>query len=284
MNNFNNKVAVITGAGGGIGREMALQLAREGCHLALADVSQQGLDETAELLKPVCKKSSVKVSCHIVDVTDRSRMESLPDEVIGVHGAVNLLVNNAGITLQSSFEDLSIEHWELVIGINLWGVIYGTKAFLPYLKEQGKKGAGNAHIINMSSLAGFIGMPNQASYCATKAAVKAISETLWAELHICNIGVTSVHPGAIKTNILNAHLDKAGNPANAAAIVRKVDKFAMDTDKAVTKMLNAVKKNKQRVVIGTDSHLVEKFKRLLPSAIHKPFAKMFAKEQRARTV
>ncbi|MFK0570673.1 SDR family NAD(P)-dependent oxidoreductase [Endozoicomonas sp.] len=283
MNNFNNKVAVITGAGGGIGREVALQLAREGCHLALADVNQQGLDETAELLQPICKKSGVKVSCHIVDVTDRSRMESLPEEVIGVHGAVNLLVNNAGITLQSSFEDLSIEHWELVLGINLWGVIYGTKAFLPYLKEQGKKGPDNAHIINMSSLAGFIGMPNQSSYCATKAAVRAISETLWAELHMDNIGVTCVHPGAIKTNILNAHLDKAGNPANAAAIVRTVDKFAMDTDKAVAKMLNAVKKNKQRVVIGTDSHLIEKFKRLLPSAIHKPFAKMFAKEQLART-
>ncbi|WP_419834391.1 SDR family NAD(P)-dependent oxidoreductase [Endozoicomonas atrinae] len=279
MNNFNNKVAVITGAGGGIGREMALQLAKEGCHLALGDISQQGLDETARLLEPY----GVRVSRHIVDVTDRKRMEALPAEVIEAHGAVNLLVNNAGITLQSSFEDLSIEHWELVIGINLWGVIYGTKAFLPYLKEQGRKGPENAHIINMSSLAGFIGMPNQSSYCATKSAVRAISETLWAELHMDNIGVTSVHPGAIKTNILKAHLDKAGNPANAAAINRKVDKFAMDTDKAVAKMLNAVRKNKQRVVIGTDSHMVEKFKRLLPSAIHKPFAKMFAKEQLART-
>ncbi|ELT93228.1 hypothetical protein CAPTEDRAFT_141944, partial [Capitella teleta] len=159
MNNFNNKVAVITGAGGGIGREMALQLAREGCHLALADVNQKGLDESVELLKPVCEKNGVRVSCHIVDVTDRQRMASLPEEVINAHGAVNLLVNNAGITLQSSFEDLSIEHWELVIGINLWGVIYGTKAFLPYLKEQSKKGPDNAHIINMSSLAGFIGMP-----------------------------------------------------------------------------------------------------------------------------
>ncbi len=160
MNNFNNKVAVITGAGGGIGREMALQLAKEGCHLALGDISQQGLDETAKLLEPY----GVRVSRHIVDVTDRKRMEALPAEVIDAHGAVNLLVNNAGITLQSSFEDLSIEHWELVIGINLWGVIYGTKAFLPYLKEQGRKGPENAHIINMSSLAGFIGMPNQRGF------------------------------------------------------------------------------------------------------------------------
>ena len=278
MKQFNNKVAVITGAGGGIGRAMALNLAAQGCHLALADLNPEGLAESAEKAEAF----GVTVSQHVVDVTDRSRMEALPEEVLAVHGKVNLLMNNAGITIQKSFEDLTLEDWELVVGINLWGVIYGSKAFLPALKVAAAEGEDNAHIINMSSLAGFMGIPNQSSYSATKAAVKGISEALWGELKAYGIGVTTVHPGAIRTNIMRAHMDKAGNAKKATAIADKVEKFAMPVETAVEKILNAVRKNKLRTVVGKDAHAVELLKRFLPSGIHKPFAKMFAKEQEER--
>jgi short-subunit dehydrogenase len=275
MMDFKDKVAVITGGGAGIGRAMAIQLASEGCHLALADISEEGLNESVKLLSPY----GVKVSTHIVDVTSRERMESFPAEVIEAHGKVNLLANNAGITLQKTFEGHSIEDWEFALGINLWGVIYGSKAFLPYLKESAKDGRGNAHIINMSSLAAFMGMPNTASYSATKAAVRTISESMWAELHSDNIGVTSVHPGAIRTNIMRAHIENSSNLKVAKETADKVEKFAMAPEKCVNKILKAVKKDKQRVVIGVDAKAVELLKRFLPSAIHKPFAKQFAKEK-----
>ncbi len=275
MKDFKDKVAVISGGGGGIGRAMAMQLASEGCNLALADISEEGLLESVKLLEPY----NVKVSHHVVDVTSRERMEALPAEVLEVHGKVNILANNAGITLQKTFEGHSIEDWEFALGINLWGVIYGSNFFLPALKESAKAGRGNAHIINMSSLAAFMGMPNTASYSATKAAVRTISETMWAELHGDNVGVTSVHPGAIKTNIMRAHLESSTNVKVATQTAEKVEKFAMAPEKCVAKILNAVKKDKQRVVIGVDAKIVEILKRFLPSAIHKPFAKQFAKEQ-----
>ncbi|MGI9277320.1 MAG: SDR family NAD(P)-dependent oxidoreductase [Endozoicomonas sp.] len=278
MKDFNNKVAVITGAGGGIGRAMALNLAGQGCHLALVDLNPEGLAETAAQLE----KFGVNVSQHVANVTDRSRMEALPEEVLAEHGKVNLLMNNAGITIQKSFEDMSLEEWELVIGINIWGVIYGSKAFLPALKKAAAEGEDNAHIINMSSLAGFLGIPNQSSYSATKAAVKGISEALWGELKVFGIGVTTVHPGAIRTNIMRAHMDKAGNTEKATAIADKVEKFAMPVEVGVEKILKAVRKNKLRAVVGKDAHAVELLKRFLPSGIHKPFARMFAKEQAER--
>lgn len=276
MKDLKGKVAVITGGGGGIGRAIAADLAQQGCHLALSDISEEGLKETAKLVEP----TGVKVSLHVIDVTSREQMEAFPEAVIKEHGKVNLLVNNAGITLQKTFEGHSIEDWELALNINLWGVIYGSKAFLPYLKKEAEAGRGNAHIVNMSSLAAFMGMPNTASYSATKAAVRVISESMWAELHKDNVGVTTVHPGAIRTNIMRAHLDSSTNLEVAKKTAEKVEKFAMAPEKAVKKIVKAVKKDKQRVTIGPDAKAVELLKRFLPNAIHKPFAKQFAQESK----
>ena len=271
---FKNKVAVITGAGSGIGREIARQLAAEGCHLALVDLNPEGLIETVKQLEP----AAVTISQHVVDVTDKQRMFSLPEEVLETHSGVNLLFNNAGITFQRSFEEMSIEDWELAVGINWWGVIYGSKAFLPLLKEAAKQGEKNAHIVNLSSMAGFVGLPSQSSYSSTKAAVRSISESLWIELKGQGIGVTCVHPGAIRTNILNAHRDKNSDQKKAEAIAAKVDRIAMEPSQAVTRILNAVRKNKQRQLVGKDAVAIELLKRFLPSTILKPFARMQARD------
>ncbi|AMO55530.1 SDR family NAD(P)-dependent oxidoreductase [Endozoicomonas montiporae] len=273
MKDFKNKVAVITGAGSGIGREIARQLAVEGCNLALVDVNPEGLAETAKQLEP----TGVTISQHVVDVTDRERMMSLPDEVLQTHSNVNLLFNNAGISFQRSFEEMSIEDWELSLGINLWGVIYGSKAFLPLLKKAAGEGEENAHIVNLSSMAGFVGLPNQSSYSSSKAAVRSISESLWTELKALGIGVTSVHPGAIRTNIFNAHKDKNSNQKRADEIAAKVDRFAMEPDQAAQKIIQAVRKNKQRQLVGKDAVFFELMKRFMPSTILKPFANIYAK-------
>lgn len=274
MKTFKNKVAVITGAGSGIGREIARQLAVEGCNLALVDLNPDGLAETVEQLEP----AGVAISQHVVDVTDRERMLSLPEEVLKIHEGVNLLFNNAGITFQRSFEEMSMEDWELSLGINLWGVIYGSKAFLPLLKQAAEQGEENAHIVNLSSMAGFVGLPNQSSYSSTKAAVRSISESLWTELKGVGIGVTSVHPGAIKTNILHAHSDKNSNKKRAEEIAARVDRFAMAPQQAAAIILKAVRKNKQRQLVGKDAVVVEMLKRFMPVTLLKPFAKVYARQ------
>jgi short-subunit dehydrogenase len=146
-------VAVITGAGGGIGRQLALVLAREGCNLALTDIDVLSLNETVTQ----AEKYSVKISRHIVDVTSQEQMAALPETVVRVHGGIDILINNAGITLQKSFAAHSIAELERIVGINLWGVLYGCHYFLPYLRQSTR-----AHIVNMSSMAAFIGMPSVA--------------------------------------------------------------------------------------------------------------------------
>ncbi|PIE04831.1 MAG: SDR family oxidoreductase, partial [Spirochaetales bacterium] len=162
---WKNKVAVITGAGSGIGRAISRQLARRGCHISLVDVDQTGLDET----KTKLQSCQGKFTTHRIDVSDKAQMQLLPDMVIAEHGQVDMIFNNAGITIEKPFNSHSIEEWELMIGINIWGVIYGCKYFLPYLKQRPE-----AFIINTSSLAGFLGIPTQSSYCLTKAAVKVL--------------------------------------------------------------------------------------------------------------
>lgn len=254
-NSLQNKVAAITGAGAGIGRALAIGLARQGCHLALADVNETGLKESETLLAPY----GVKVSLHVVDVRDFSQVERFAGECIAAHGQVNLVINNAGITLQKQFSNHSLEDWHRVIDINLYGVIHGCKAFLPHLQSN------NGHIVNMSSMAGFMGLPVQASYCATKAAVRALSETLWTELKPLGIGVTCVHPGAIKTDIMQRTLQESDDIESATKAMDMAMRFAMPVDVAAEKIIQAVKANRQRVLIGLDSRVFEMIKRLLPS-------------------
>ena len=263
MHQWNGKVAVITGAGSGIGQAVALHLATLGCHLALLDVSEKGLAETQAKLV----NCSGVYSSHVVDVTSKEQMQALPQAVINQHGKVDILFNNAGITIEKSFNTHTLDDWEKVIGINLWGVIYGCKFFMPFLEAQEE-----AYIINTSSLAGFLGMPNQTSYCATKAAVKALSESLYAECKVNNIHVTSVHPGAINTNLFDFAVQHSDNPEASKKMFDRIRKFAMRPELAAEKIVAASVKKRQRVVIGLDAHIVEFAKRLMPVAMHRLFS------------
>lgn len=262
MQDLNNKVAVITGAGSGIGRALARAFAAEGCNLALVDISEKGLEDTVLLLHQYQRK----VTTHIASVSDRARMEALPAEIEQAHGAIHLLFNNAGVTINKSFEDSSLQDLDFVININLYGVLYGCYFFLPYLKKQAE-----SHIINTSSLAGFMGMPNQTSYCLSKAAVKSLSESLRAELAVHNIGVTSIHPGTIRTNILRSAAGKSGtNQQSTEKLAGLMERFGMPPEKLAAKVVRAVKKNQMQIRIGWDSFLGDWLKRLFPRGVYKP--------------
>ena len=272
LKDLRDKVAVITGAASGIGRALALAFAREGCHLALVDISEAGLAETVTALGA----SSRRVSTHLADVSDRERMAALPGEIEAEHGAIDLLFNNAGVTINKSFADSPLDEMDFVMGVNLWGVIYGCHYFLPHLRKRPE-----AHIVNTSSLAGFLGLPLQASYSLTKAAVKSLSESLRAELACDRIGVTSIHPGTIRTNILRSAAPRSGtNQSGTEALARLMARYGMPPEKLARKVVKATKANRARVRIGFDSHLSDWFKRLLPQAVHAPLQWGFTRMRR----
>lgn len=265
MRDPSGRTAVVTGAGSGIDRALALAVAfaAEGCRLPLVDVDPAGLDETRRLL------AGAKVSTHVADVRDRERMAALPAEIQAEHGAIHLLFNNAGVTINETFERSSIEQLEFVIGVN---VLYGCHYFPPYSKQ-----AGEAHIVKTSSMAVFLGLPNQASYSLTKAAVKSLSESLHVELAGSQIGVTSIHPGRIETNILVAAARFGGDVRQTAQMEALVRRFGMAPERLATRVVRAVKRNRMRQRTGIDSYLIEWAKRMLPVAIHAPFRWAFAR-------
>ena len=194
MKDFRNKVAAITGAASGMGRTLAVQLAQRGCHLALSDVNEAGLAETAQLVR----QHGVKVTTAKLNVADREAMFAWADQVVRDHGKVNLIFNNAGVALSSTVEGVDYADLEWIVGINFWGVVYGTKAFLPYLKASGE-----GHVVNTSSVFGLFAQPGMSGYNATKFAVRGFTESLRQELDLQRSGVsaTCVHPGGIRTDI-----------------------------------------------------------------------------------
>ena len=203
MQQFNGRVAAITGAGSGIGRALAQNLARRGTHLALSDIDEVGLAETVAL----CEGAGVKVTSQRVDVADRAAVFAWADQVVADHGKVNLVFNNAGVALGATIESMSYEDFEWLMDINFWGVVHGTKAFLPHLIE-----AGEGHIVNLSSVFGLLSIPSQSAYNAAKFGVRGFTDALRIELDVAQNGVscTTVHPGGIKTNIArNARMDES---------------------------------------------------------------------------
>ena len=253
MKKLQGRVAVVTGAASGIGRATALALAKEGCELALADVNDAGLEETAQAVRALGRKAST----HRVDVADKERMRRFADEVHAEHGAVHVLVNNAGVTVTAPFEEHSLEDWEWIVGINFWGVVYGCKFFLPYLKQ-----ADEAHIVNLSSMFGLMGVPAQSSYCATKFAVRGLSEALWVELKDQNIGVTSVHPGGVRTNIAKSARSEAAELKTRAIDV--IERFSVSPGRCAKLIVGAIKKNKMRQLVTRETHFVDVAKRFSP--------------------
>lgn len=267
MRELEGKVAVVTGAGHGIGRETAVALAKKGCRLAICDVNLQAL----EALRGELEAGGTEVTAHGVDVSDKTQMAGFASEVIDAHGKAHILVNNAGVTVYASFEEHSIEDLEWIFGVNLWGVIYGCKFFLPHLKA-----AGEGHIVNLSSVFGIIAPPLQTSYVATKFAVRGFSESLRAELTEENIGVTSVHPGAIQTNIVrNARLVTDTHKKLRDGTQRLFDRLGTTPDVVAARVVKAIEDNSPRVLITKEAHMADALKRLMPATTDGIIARVF---------
>jgi NAD(P)-dependent dehydrogenase (short-subunit alcohol dehydrogenase family) len=268
MNFFADSVAVITGAGSGMGRCLAQRLAAQGTSLALADVNEKGLAETKVLLG----SPRGKISLHLLDVAKETQVKEFAAAVEAGHGRANLLFNNAGVALLGNFEEISLENFRWLMDVNFWGVIYGTAYFLPMLKREKR-----AHIINTSSLLGFVGAIGQSAYCASKFAVRGFTESLQHELKDTNVSVTCVHPGFVRTSIAKyaKRGDRAGNSLHEESMARFQRLARTDPDVAAAKILKGVEKRKARVLIGVDSHFVDIWQRLRPSGYWGLLAKQF---------
>ena len=251
-----NRVAVVTGAASGIGRATAVALASEGCDLALADLDDVGMRETARQVERLSRRATM----HHVDVADRAAMRAFAQEVEDEHLRVHVLVNNAGVSVNAPFAEQSLEDFEWLMGVNFWGVVHGCKLFLPLLRR-----AGEGTIVNLSSLFGLIGLPTQSSYCASKFAVRGFSESLLAELASENINVLCVHPGGVNTNI--AKSARWGPSFSGRARTKTVQFFeerTMPAEEAATRIVDAVKKDRVRLLITREAHVTDAFKRLFP--------------------
>jgi butyryl-CoA dehydrogenase len=256
---FDGRVAAVTGAASGIGRALAEELAKRGAHLALCDVDEVGLAETVTR----CEGTGVKVTSERVDVADRDAVYAWADRVVADHGQVNLVFNNAGVALGATVDTMSYDDFEWLMGVNFWGVVYGTKAFLPHLKA-----AGEGHIVNLSSVFGLISVPSQSAYNAAKFGVRGFTDALRIELEMerCGVSSTTVHPGGIKTNIArNMRMDESA-AALAGGVDRareEFDKVAMTSPaKAARQILTAVTHNRRRALIGPDATAIDVISRL----------------------
>jgi NAD(P)-dependent dehydrogenase (short-subunit alcohol dehydrogenase family) len=265
MKSFRGRVAAVTGAGSGIGRALAGELAARGAHLALSDIDEATLAETVMLCEAA--GAAAKITSQRVDVAGREAVYAWADQVVADHGRVNLIFNNAGVALAASIEAMSYEDFEWLMSINFWGVVHGTKAFLPHLKA-----AGEGHVINMSSVFGLISVPGQAAYNAAKFAVRGFTDALRMELEMnpCGVSCTTVHPGGVKTNIArNARVDPsvAVTLSHPDAAADEFDKMARTTsESAARQILLGVTRDRRRVLVGPDAAVIDLISRLPAAA------------------
>jgi NAD(P)-dependent dehydrogenase (short-subunit alcohol dehydrogenase family) len=251
-------VAVITGAGNGIGRALAQRLAALGSAVALADVDEAGLLETAASLSD--KRAAA--TTHLVDVADEAAMRQFADDVVARHGRVTLLINNAGVALHGTFEQISLDDLRWLIGVNFWGTVYGVKYFLPVLRRQRR-----GHIANMSSVFGMVAPAGQSAYATSKFAVRGFSEALRHELAGSSVGVSVVHPAGVKTQIARRARLAAGVPESVREEgAAKLDLVAKSSpEQAATRILQGVERREPRILVGPDAWKIDWLARLKPA-------------------
>ncbi|MDE2364143.1 MAG: SDR family NAD(P)-dependent oxidoreductase [Hyphomicrobiales bacterium] len=263
-------VAVVTGAGGGIGRALALDLAARGAALALTDRDPQTLAETAA----ACRAQGADVSEHAFDMADAHAIAALPEAIVARHGRADLLINNAGVALGGEFDQIGLDDFEWLMAINFWGPVRMCKAFMPHLRQRPA-----AHVVNISSLFGLIAPPGQTAYCAAKFGLRGFSESLRHELDETEIGVTVVHPGGVRTNIANNARIPAGlNSPDLALQMQKFNAFlTTDPKDAARQILDGVEKRAPRVLIGSDARRGDRLQRLMPGRYWKIMKKQAEK-------
>lgn len=265
MKNLAGKVAAITGAGSGIGRELALQLAQQNVSLALNDFNEETLAETIKLIN----NPKIKVTAHAFDVSDKIKMYAYAKTAIAAHGQVDMVFNNAGFALRPvEIKDLKEEDIRRILEVNLWGVIYGTKAFLPHLLERPA-----AAVVNISSVFGMVGIMGQAPYVMSKFAVRGFTESLRMELYDTNVQVIQVHPGGIKTNIVR-NSDYADATEKADAVAKFAQLAKTTAPSAATEIIKGIQKKKKRVLIGKDAYQIDRLQRLFPTNYVKSIRKV----------
>lgn len=270
MNDFSNRVVIITGAGSGIGQALAKEFASRGAQLALADLNVAGLETTRSML------GNAKANTYVVDVSDAATMERFASNVRRDCGRASILVNNAGVALHGNFEQLSLADFEWLFRINFWGVIHGCKFFLPLLRQEP-----DARIVNISSVFGLIAPPGQTAYGASKYAIRGFSESLREELRGSSVAVTCVHPAGISTKIaMNARSGAASNLQEQALARELFHRVARITpEEAAQTIIQGIVQRRDRVLIGADAYRIDRMARLFPSRAGAMFANWLSKRR-----
>jgi NAD(P)-dependent dehydrogenase (short-subunit alcohol dehydrogenase family) len=274
--NFKDRVTVITGAGSGIGRAIALCVARRGGHLALADIDETGLSQTVAYAMAYATAQAattgVRVSGHRLDVTNREAVAALPAEVLKVHGRVDVLINNAGVALGGNFDQVSEADFDWLMEINFHAVVRMTRAFLPQLRA-----SDDARIVNLSSVFGLISPPGQCAYSASKFAVRGFSNALRLELTGTRVGVSVVHPGGVATAIARNARIAMDVPTDARRVRLELAEkmLRMPPDKAGEIIVRGVEKRRARILVGNDALIISLLERLAPVSYWRVLQSLF---------
>lgn len=264
---FKNKKVFITGAGSGIGQATARKLASLGCYLLLADIHQEGLDDTVQLCQPHIAKHGTEAQTYLCDVTDFAAMQQLAAEINSRYGHVDILINNAGIALAGRFLDCEVSDWKKIIDINVMGVVHGCKAFMPAMLEAGKSGK-TCHVINLSSMAGYYAAPDMSVYSASKFAVFGLSESLRAEVAADNVVVSAICPGIIHTNIIK-NAPFIGSEDDREKINKIYARRKAGPDLVADAIIHAIRHKKAVQPVTTEAWALYGAKRLSPTVLNK---------------
>lgn len=254
------RIAAVTGAGSGIGRGICLALARRGYVVAASDISEASVLVTADLVR----QAGGTITTRRVDVTKPDEVNDWAREIRQEHGDVSAAFNNAGVSVTGTFESMTQDDFDWLFAVNWWGVVYGTRAFLPQLKASAAAGR-PAHLVNVSSIFGIVGIPSQSAYCAAKAAVRGFTETLSSELHGTGVTAHCVHPGAVATRIAEDAKYTADVGPISASGARKLIARGMAPDRAGEIIVDQMERGRERILVGTDAGWLDRAQRWFPS-------------------